>query len=131
MPLPPPSVPVVAPMPAPATPQKRSTLMVYAPAGARVDVDGQALVSRGAPLKIDVAGGEHHVVVTQARRQPFDERVRVAPGATAEVRVKLARLQKGAPKGADTVVTPSPGSPREPEAKPPEKKTGDYTLDPF
>jgi hypothetical protein len=139
MPLPASSAPVVAPMPQPATPQKRSTLMVYAPAGARVDVDGQALVSRGAPLKIDVTGGEHHVVVTQARRQPFDERVRVAPGATAEVRVRLARLQKGAPKGADTVVTPSPAAPsasspgslREPEAKQPEKKTGDYTLDPF
>src|SRR5207253_9101888 len=113
LPVPPPPVSVLAPTPppvmvAPPPPPPRSTLVVHAPAGARVDVDGQAGVSSGAPLKLDVAGGEHRVVVTATRRQPFDERVTVAAGATAEVSAKLQRLQKGAPKGADTVPSTVP-----------------------
>jgi len=141
-----------------AKPAPRSTIVVYAPAGARVDVDGSAVASSGAPLKVDVTGGEHRVVVTAPRRQPFDQQVTVAAGATAEVRAKLQHLQKGAPKGADTVVTtppvasppPPPGTPPaatatatpetkpdskaadgKPEGKTEKKTTGDYTLDPF
>ena len=135
--VPPPSSVLPPSMMATAPPAPRpSTLVVYAPAGARVEIDGAGYAARGAPLRIEVIGGEHHVVVTAPRRQPFSERVRVAAGATAELRVTLARPGQKPPRPVAPVTTeaaPKEGAPvTEPAAGPEGKKrTGDYTLDPF
>jgi serine/threonine protein kinase len=93
-----------------------STIVVRAPDGARVNIDGREYIAEAGAVRVAVEAGEHELVVT-ARRKSFHDRVRVAPGATAEVRA----LFKAATRPVE------PAKPKEPE-KP---ATGDYTLDPF
>jgi hypothetical protein len=143
-----------APERATAAPEARSTILVRAPSGARVSVDGDDhVVLHGQPVKVEVPSGEHHVVVSAARHRPFSEHVRVAAGATVELRALIGGLpavKKGgaAPAGAaparagetgeaKTPATASPAATAEKSADKTEKadkkdkKTGDYTLDPF
>jgi serine/threonine-protein kinase len=150
-----PIVPLVAPPPTiatqPALPEppaplpavKRSVLLVHAPAGAHVGVDGQDYVSTGAALRIDVPGGEHRVIVTAPNRPVWTGNVRVGAGATAEVRPSLSRTHAGknVTPAADVPVQSAETSAEakpdvkpdvKPEPKPETKKpAGDYTLDPF
>ncbi|MCU1277379.1 MAG: hypothetical protein JWM53_925, partial [bacterium] len=134
-----PILPVVAPPatiatpPAPAPP-KRSVLLVYAPAGAHVGVDGQEYVSAGEPLRIDVPGGEHRVVVAAPHKLVWSEKVRVGAGATAEVRPSLSRTRpsKNVTVPSDSAATPEVNPEPKPDPKPdPKQPAGDYTLDPF
>jgi hypothetical protein len=137
-----PIVPVVAPpstiaAPPPVEPAplvKSSVLLVHAPVGSHVGVDGQEYVSTGPALRIDVAGGEHHVVVAAPHKQVWSSKVRVGPGATAEVRPSLSRSRSGKSEAPPAEVATTPET-RSPEAKPPvseeKKPAGDYTLDPF
>ncbi|HEY2744786.1 MAG TPA: serine/threonine-protein kinase [Polyangia bacterium] len=130
---PPAAVPVSAPVAAAATkPTLPSTLIVHAPQGSHVGVDGQEYVAGEAPLRIDVVGGEHRVVVAAPHKLVWSGRVQVAAGASAEVRPALLRTRPArsvAPAATATTTTAADGKP---EAKPePQKKSGDYTLDPF
>jgi hypothetical protein len=140
--------PIVAPAPAPpppvvhkpvvAPPAKTSTLVVHAPASSHVGVDGEEYVSTGAPLRIDVVGGDHRVVVAAPHKVVWSGTVHVATGASADVKPTLLRARPPRPG------TPSPSTEAaeagkadtKPEAKPEpkveqKKSTGDYTLDPF
>jgi tRNA A-37 threonylcarbamoyl transferase component Bud32 len=139
--------PVAPTVAAPARPS--STLLVHAPAGSHVGVDGQEYVAGAAPLRIDVAGGEHQVVVAAPHKLVWSGKVRVAVGASADVRPTLLRTRPqraGESAGeaaakADTKADTKPDA--KPEAKPdakvdakdakpePKKAGGDYTLDPF
>jgi hypothetical protein len=133
-----PILPVVAP---PATigttppvappPAKRSVLLVHAPAGSHVGVDGQEYVSTGAALRIDVPGGEHRVVVAAPHKLVWSEKVRVGAGATAEVRPSLSRTRpvKNVTPPADVGSKPDARTEPRPDEK--KKPAGDYTLDPF
>ena len=129
VPVVPPPTTIATPAPAPA-PAKQSVLLVHAPVGSHVGVDGQEYVSTGEPLRIDVAGGEHRVVVAAPHKVVWSEKVRVGVGATAEVRPSLSRTRPG------KIVTPAPEAAAKPEARPEpksedKKPAGDYTLDPF
>ncbi|HWE31239.1 MAG TPA: serine/threonine-protein kinase [Polyangia bacterium] len=144
-----PSAPVPS-SPAPAA--KNSTLVVYAPTGAHVAVDGAEYLSRGAPLRVDVVGGEHRVVVAAAHKLAWSGNVRVADGASADVHPSLSRTRgnnrpattiapsaaEGDKRAPDAEVTPeakaAPDVKSEPKpdgTKEPKKSGGDYTLDPF
>jgi len=122
-------------LPVPTVPTAQSTLVVHAPAGAHVAVDGNEYLSHGAPLRIDVAAGEHRVVVAGLHKRAWAGNVRVAAGTTADVRPSLSRTP------ASKNVTPPPAEPtaesKKPEAEPKKPETdakkpaGDYTLDPF
>jgi hypothetical protein len=145
------SAAIVAPTPAPTptpTPAKApdvgraaktATLMVYAPESSHVGVDGQEYVSKGTPLKIDVAGGEHRVVVAAPHKLVWSGTVRVAAGASADVKPSLVRTRKNvtapAPEAQAEPAATTTTKPEttKPEAKQPETKKagGDYTLDPF
>jgi len=150
----PPPAPAPTPaaeLPAPAAPEQRSTLVVHAPSGSRVTVDGQERVAHGGALRVDVAGGEHHVVVAAPHKMGWSGTVRVAAGATADLRPSLTRGhgKSAAQPAAEPIAAPnepaaSAGGPVEPKpeaakpepAKPepknePKKSGGDYTLDPF
>ncbi len=138
-----PPAPVLAKAPVKPVPPSRSTLVVYAPEGSHVGVDGQEYVAVDAPLRIDVGGGEHRVVVAAPHKLVWSGKVQVAAGASAEVRPNLVRTRP-ARSAAPASTTPAAASATElatkPETKPetktdskqdPQKKSGDYTLDPF
>ena len=139
-----PILPVVAPPttiatpPEPPPPVKRSVLLVHAPAGAHVGVDGQEYVSTGAALRIEVPGGEHRVVVAAPHRLVWSEKVRVGAGATAEVRPSLERTRpsknvtatSSSAEPSDATADAKPDAKVEPKPEP-KKPAGDYTLDPF
>jgi hypothetical protein len=135
-----------------AAPEARSTIVVRAPSGARVSVDGDDhLVLRGQPVKVEVPSGEHHVVVSAARHRPFSEHIRVAAGATVELRALMGGLPPGkkggaasaaamrageageakAPATAASAATADKSADKADKADKKDKKTGDYTLDPF
>jgi hypothetical protein len=138
----PPAIPAPAPAPAPApvkaaAPAKtpKGTLVVYAPAASHVGVDGEEYVSTGPPLRIEVGGGEHRVVVAAPHKVVWTGVVRVAAGASADVKPTLSRARKNVtapPPAAEEQATskPEPSKPAEPKPEP-KKSTGDYTLDPF
>jgi hypothetical protein len=85
-----PALPAMARLPVPAasavtSPNAPATLIVRVPPNAHIRINGQSYSAHGQPmLRLDVPGGEHKVQVT-AGRLHFEQRVRVAPGATAEV----------------------------------------------
>jgi serine/threonine protein kinase len=124
----------------------RATLMVWAPVGASVRVDHGHIATAGdAPLPIDVEGGEHLVQVTTINHARFEQHVRVAAGATADVRL-LPAERSGKPGNHRPIAVAPAAVPAlsdqtappeaEPEAPPAEKTTApkpgsDYTLDPF
>jgi hypothetical protein len=124
---------------------KRSTLVVHAPAGSHVGVDGRELVVQGGPLRIDVAGGEHRVVVAAPHKLVWSGTVRVAAGASADLRPTLSKARPSKsvtpPPAATASEAPPASSPQtkvdtkveqKAEPKPDAKKSsGDYTLDPF
>jgi len=133
-----------APAPKPAVPAPAtSTLVVHAPAGSHVGVDGQEYVAGVVPLRIDVPGGEHQVVVAAPHKLVWSGRVKVATGASAEVRPALLRTRPTRPGTPATATVTAGESPAEkPEGQKPEgqkaepkveqkKAGGDYTLDPF
>jgi serine/threonine-protein kinase len=128
------SAPPASP-PVPSTEQ--STLVVHAPAGAHVTVDGSEYLSHGAPLRIDVAAGEHRVVVAGLHKRAWAGNVRVAAGTTADVRPSLSRTPAGRNVTAPAASAEPGAESKKPEAEPknPEgdgkKPAGDYTLDPF
>jgi serine/threonine-protein kinase len=101
-------------------------LVVYAPAGSHVSVDGAELVGKGEPLVVDVAGGEHRVVVAAPHALAWTQKVRVGAGATAEVHPHLKSAPSVPPAKAGATATEE--APAQPEQQ---KKGGDYTLDPF
>ena len=129
-------------LPAPTVPQQ-ATLVVHAPAGAHVAVDGNEYLSHGAPLRIDVAAGEHRVVVAALHKRGWAGNVRVAAGTTADVSPSWSRSSAGknatrpAVETAPATATEPSAESKTPEAEPkkPEgdtkKPAGDYTLDPF
>ncbi|MGZ3439093.1 MAG: serine/threonine-protein kinase, partial [Polyangia bacterium] len=140
-----PILPVVPPPPTIATPPvepsrvepapaKQSVLLVHAPAGSHVGVDGQEYVSTGPALRIDVAGGEHQVVVAAPHKVVWSSKVRVGAGATAEVRPSLSRTRPSKSDAPPQEVATTPET-KSPELQPPtseeKKRAGDYTLDPF
>jgi hypothetical protein len=135
--------PIVAPLPAPApvaakpeppspAAMKTSTLVVHAPATSHVGVDGEEYVSTGAPLRIDVAGGDHRVVVAAPHKVVWTSIVRVATGASAEVKPRLLRARPGRSASVTALPSETEAQPTPDATKPETKKsTGDYTLDPF
>jgi hypothetical protein len=99
----------------------RATLVVHAPLNAHVRVDGQSHPVRGTTLRIDVAGGEHRVVVTAPGHARFDQKVRVAPGAAAEVDATQPwKAATPATAGKPVLAAPGAGEPAAPAAKPDE-----------
>jgi len=129
------------------------------PPNAHIRINGHSYSSHGQPtFRIDVPGGEHKVQVT-AGHLKFEQRVRVAAGATAEVIATSSHTSgahapdvphltppfappaaAGAPAASDARPAPAeakaPSEPKPTEAKPPTAKPaeaphGDYTLDPF
>jgi hypothetical protein len=117
---------------APRAAAEPSRLSVHAPAGAHVAVDGREYVSRGAALLIPVAAGEHRVVVAAPHKLVWSDKVRVAAGASAEVRPSLERTRSN--RGTPVAAPHESGPARSPNAKPsqePKKPAGDYMLDPF
>ncbi len=141
---PPPAAPTAAPTAPPSAPPpvvRRSTLVVRAPAGSHVGVDGEEYVSVGAPLRIEVPAGEHRLVVAAPHTLVWSEKVRVAEGATAEVRptlsapgrrVALPPRATSASQTPPAAAEPAAKPDAEPAAKPAAKQPGgDYTLDPF
>jgi serine/threonine-protein kinase len=132
-----------------ATPPPTSVLLVHAPNGAVVSVDGREAVARDGSVTVEVSGGVHDVVVTAARRQPFHDRVRVAAGATAEVRALLRPMHGMELRETAAQPEPQPEQPKQPQPQPqpqpqssqpeqpkqpppqPQPRKGDYTLDPF
>jgi hypothetical protein len=106
-----------------------ATLVVRLPDRAHVRVDGHSQSVHGsAPLRLEVAGGEHHVVVTAPGRPRFDQRVRVAPGAAAEVDAtqpaKAATATAGASPAAGPAV-PLPGGVAPPSGAPAAAPSGE------
>jgi Protein kinase domain len=127
----PPATPVVSVVPGP--PGKPSTLVVHAPSGSHVSVDGEEMVARhGAAIKLEVAGGEHRVIIAAPHKLVWSERVRVAAGATAEVRPNLRspRAESSAAAPAASPADATKANAKD-EPKTQQKKGGDYTLDPF
>ena len=108
-------------------------IVVHAPAGSHIGVDGQEYVAGEQPLRIDVAGGEHRVVVAAPHKLVWSGKVHVAAGAGVEVRPNLLRTRPpraGAATTTTTTTTPAaPGG--DAQKNEPQKKSGDYTLDPF
>jgi serine/threonine-protein kinase len=139
-----------APAPAPKPGSSHATLVLHLPSGAHVRIDGQTQPAHNTTLlRIDVAGGEHRVVVTAPGHLKIDQRVRVAPGTIADVNA-LPIAKQDARAGVPAAPSKSPEAPMpsrsiDPQAQPPEGssprptetkpsdpvKRGDYTLDPF
>jgi hypothetical protein len=116
-------VPLGPPVPQPAR-EGRATLVVRAPVNAHVRVDGHSQSVRGStPLRIDVAGGEHRVVVTAPGHARFDQRVRVAPGAAAEVDATRP-FKATTPAAAGAAAGQPAATPSEPAAVRPDEPGG-------
>jgi serine/threonine protein kinase len=138
-PIPPPppvrtNPPSRAAAPLPSAP-RMGTLLVRAPAGAMVNIDEQEfLVGPAGVVRAIVASDvEHAIVVLQPHKGPIKDRVRVAPGATAEYRaLGRSHRDKFSDKGA-IQLSPieAPALDKSGDTPPQKSNSGDYTLDPF
>jgi hypothetical protein len=127
--LPPPSLQSNAPAPPretpPPSPAPTGTLLVRAPVGATVRVDEQQFVvgPEGVVRTVVASDVDHGLIVSQPHHAPIKDRVRVAPGATAEYRA----LGHSHGRTLDKLTSPDPGA----DTPPQKSNNGDYTLDPF
>ena len=91
--------------------------------------------ARAAPLRIEVVAGEHQVVVAAPHKVAWSGTVRVAAGASADVKPTLSRghgsKNVAAPAVAEPQATVKPEAPKAEPKVESKKSTGDYTLDPF
>jgi len=119
-----PAAAAAPPLAQPARPVPQGTIVVRVNAvDARIEIDGQVVAEAASSARLAVdATGSHEVVVSAPHRERVRKSVKVGPGATVEVPIKLAR-------GSGGKTAPAPG----PTEAPPSKTTedDDAPMDPF
>jgi serine/threonine-protein kinase len=117
------------PVPPPAPTTGTLVVSVAGASDAVIELDGKK-IGTGASVTIDVAEGDHKLLVTAPGKKPVEKTVTIAAGARAEVPVALESEKKSGgkkPPGGDGGKKPPGGD----GGKPPPPGDSNYTIDPF
>ncbi len=110
------------PSPSPAAPQNNGTLIIRTNVdSARIELDGTLLSESARTARVTVdATREHHLRVSAPGYRPLKKTIRVAPNATVEAPVTLARPSTPTP-------APAPATP----ARPADDADPNAAIDPY